>query len=230
MGVACVQAAPVVAPDAALPAESSGLKISISPTFTSDNSDSSIALHHNDPHINVVLQNTSDKPIRVYQDWNSWGYYNLTLQITSVDGKKLDKPLNIGRGPGMWLANTASTDIIEAGQAMVREVRLNLPPEVFAPKPQFSEQDTDAKSPLSFHSPNSRFSFSIPKFGLSFGANSNIYFGFPFPPPDNSRTLTVRALFSNDDAKGTGGKDTKQIWTGNIASPLKDYRVFWDAD
>ena len=204
MGAACSQAAPVVAPDAALPAESNGLKVSIAPTSTNDNSDLSIALHRGDPHLNVVLQNTSDKPIRVYQDWNSWGYSNLTLQVTAIDGKTLDKPLKIERGPGIWFANIASTDVINAGETIVREVRLNLPPEIF-----------DATKPATVDNSVTRL---------------RLYFGFPFPPPDNFRTLTIRALFSNDDAKGDVGKNAKQVWTGQIASPLKDYRVYWDAD
>ncbi len=133
-GAASIQAAPVIAPDAALPAESNGLKVSIAPTSTNDNSDLSIALHRGDPHINVVLQNTSDKPIRVYQNWNSWGYYNLTLQVTAIDGKTLDKPLEIERGLGAFFANAPTTDIIEANNTIVREVKLYLPPEIFAPK------------------------------------------------------------------------------------------------
>ncbi len=203
-GAASVQAAPVITPNASLPAESNGLKISISPTFAGDELNLSISLHRSDPHLNIVLQNTSDKPIRVYQDWNSWGYFNLTLQITAVDGKALDKPLNIGRGPGVWFANVPTTDFIGAGQAVVREVHLNLPAEIF-----------DSKKPAS---------------DKKSGVNWRRYFGFPFPPADNSRTLTMRAMFNNSDNKGTGGKDAGEVWTGAVASPSESYRFFWGDD
>lgn len=231
VGAASIQAAPTVAPDTALPAESSGLKISISPTVARDESELGIILHRGDPHLNIVLQNTSDKPIWIFNDGNSLGYNKLALQVTAIDGDTLDKPLEIKCAIRSWMANFITTDVIEAGQVIVREMRFNLPPEVFAPKPPVSTSDSSMDAKLSLHSPdhvpNSRLSFPTANFGM----NSNVYFGFPFPSPNDSRTLTIRALFSNDIAKfDEGDKKLESVWTGNIASPLKDYRVFWGAD
>ena len=224
-GATSIQAAPVASPIATLPAERNGLKISIAPTSTNHDSDLSIALHRGDPHLNVVLQNTSKEPIHIFQEWNSWGYQNLTLQITAVDGKTLDKPLEIKGGPRMWVANTASTDVIEVGQTMVREVRFALPPDVVTP--QITAPSTE--SGLSFESPEIRV---IPRPSFPKLDYSGRYFGFPFSQSDSSRSLTIRAVFSNADNLGEwkGTKAKSLVWTGQIASPLKNYRFFWDAD
>lgn len=122
LGTIVVQAAPVVkpvvAPVVAEPlVEKDGLKVSIG----------SIELRASDPHINVVLQNTLAKPINVYAEWNSWGYDNLTLQITKLDGKVLDEPLIINKGLMAWSRNGPTTEGIAPGEAIVREVRLDSP-------------------------------------------------------------------------------------------------------
>ncbi len=99
LGTAVVQAAPVAKPVAAPVvaeplAEKDGLKVSIG--------EANLELRQGDPHISVVLQNSSSKPINVFQEWNSWGAYNLTLEITSVDGRVLDKPLVVTNGGMAW--------------------------------------------------------------------------------------------------------------------------------
>ncbi len=120
LSVGAAQAAPagisVGAPDIPI-AEKDGLKVSIG----------SIELRPNDPHINVVLQNTSAKPINLFSEGNSWGYNNLTFEITKVDGKVLDKPLIVARDYVPWRANMLSYQVIDPGEAIVREVRLQVP-------------------------------------------------------------------------------------------------------
>lgn len=183
----------------ALPAEQSGLKISIAPTFRHPDSPV-IELHKGDPHINIVLQNVSDKPLSLYEEWNSWGAYNLSLEISAIDGKTLDKPLIISKGMMIWRGNIPSTEILDARGVAVREVRLHLPRQVFEPTVPLTNEDMMEIGPL--------------------------YVGFPFPPSDNSRTLTLRAVFGNDNAKAF--HDSKPVWTGVIASPLTQYRFFWN--
>jgi len=36
----------------------------------------------------VVLTNVSDKPIRLWESWSSWGHDNLTFELTAKDGTK----------------------------------------------------------------------------------------------------------------------------------------------
>lgn len=184
LGVGAAQAAPVAAPVVAEPlAEKDGLKVSIG----------SIELRPNDPHINVVLQNTSAKPINVYAEWNSWGYDNLTLQITKLDGKVLDEPLIINKGLMVWLRNGPTTEAIAPGEAIVREVRLHLP---------------DQQSSI---------------------RNGQYYWEFPFPPQSASRQISMRAVFENDQ-NVTFGQEKNPVWTGRVASPFKEYDIFWDAN
>lgn len=34
----------------------------------------------------VVLTNTSDKPIRIFEDWSSWGMFSLSFEVKQADG------------------------------------------------------------------------------------------------------------------------------------------------
>lgn len=189
------QPSPQLEMPVALPAELGGLKISIAPTFRRPDS-SAIELHKGDPHINVVLQNVGDKPISLYEEWNSWGAFNLSLEISAIDGKPLEKPLVISKGMMVWLANLASTETLNVGAVAVREVRFHLPRQILDPTAPATNENMIAFGPF--------------------------YADFPFPPANDSRTLTMRAVFRNADAK------TKPVWSGQIASPLTQYRFFWN--
>lgn len=200
------QAAPAVVAKTAEPlaeiaplSAQNGLKVSISATSQSGNQMPTIALHHGDPHINVVLQNTSSKPIQIFQEWNSWGYYNLILEISAIDSKTMGVPLRIGRGAGVWFANVPSSDIIGPGEAIVREARLWVPPETLTP----TTKPTNVFGP--------------------FFAN------FPLPTSTTPRQITMRAVFSNsNDRSGSGSSGYKGVvWTGRIASAFQTYIVRW---
>ena len=68
--------------------------------------------------IQVVIENTSDNPQAHFDEWNSWGYYNLTLAWTDRKG-------NTGvveKVPNNWDKNAASTTILKPGDALVREI------------------------------------------------------------------------------------------------------------
>ena len=199
--IAPAQSAPEVAKSGAptaLASKQSGLKISIAPTFRRPD-DFSIELHQGDPHINIVLQNVSDKPLSIYEEWNSWGAYNLHLEINAIDGKTLPKPLVVSKGMMGWRANFPSTEMLDVGGVAVREVRLHLPKQIFAPKAPLTAEDLNSRGPF--------------------------YFNFPFPPADNSRTLTMRAVFEN--AKTDGSAKLTPVWTGKVTSPWTQYRFFW---
>ena len=154
-------------------------------------------MHKGDPHINIVLQNFSDKPLSLYEEWNSWGAYNLHLEISAIDGKTLKNPLIISKGMMRWGANFPSSETLDAGGVAVREVRFHLPRQVFEPTAPLTAEDLNPRGPF--------------------------YLDFPFPTADNWRTLTMRAVFENDNAKA----DTETVWTGKIASPWSQYRFYW---
>ncbi|HVX84379.1 MAG TPA: hypothetical protein VH253_06150 [Phycisphaerae bacterium] len=67
--------------------------------------------------LEVVLGNLTGKPMELYQSWNSWGYFNLTLEW-EADGKK-GTVTPVGRG---WTKNFPSTTTVPAGGVMVRSV------------------------------------------------------------------------------------------------------------
>lgn len=133
LGAAVVQAAPVtepvLAPVVTEPlAERDGLRISIVPTST-EGDVGIIDLKTGSPCINVRLQNTSDKALSLYEERNSVGFYNLTLEITEVDDKVLNKTLVVRKGPMNWWANSLSRQIIKPGESLVRVARLHIPSE-----------------------------------------------------------------------------------------------------
>lgn len=185
-------AAPKAVPAIAEPlSQKDGLQVSIG----------NIELRPSDPHINVVLQNTSDRPINIFNEENSWGFLNLSLEITVVDNKILAEPLIVSREQRVWRGNVFSFQTIAPGEAIVREMRLPA-----------LEQSLDSTAPAT----SKKVSFP-PVF----------YEDFPVPTQHKRRQITMRAVFANDDSISDGGKTA---WTGHIASPFKDYNVFWDAD
>jgi len=86
-------AAPKAVPAIAEPlSQKDGLQVSIG----------NIELRPSDPHIDVVLQNNSDKPIDIFNEGNSWGFNNLTLEVRRINGKVLTAPLLVARGYVPW--------------------------------------------------------------------------------------------------------------------------------
>lgn len=86
-----------------------------------------LTLSNKDPRFFVVLRNISNHPVRIYAEDSSWGFYNLTLEVTVVDNKPLNKPLVVTRlwGIGNWLRNRAQAVTLRPGDEVVREVRVS---------------------------------------------------------------------------------------------------------
>lgn len=136
------------------------------------NSERLIALDPNQPHLNVILRNASGKSLQIYQEWNSWGFYNLHLEITELDGQKLLEPLLIAKGPRAWTENAASTDILSSQEAVVREVHLHVP--------------FESENPVTRE---------LNPWGNSYGF-------FPFPSQSMSRRkVTIKAVFEVKSVK-----------------------------
>jgi len=56
-------------------------------------------------HFHVLLTNNSDYSIKLFQEWNSWGYYGLSFEITYPDGRRVVS----AKGPRGWDKNFPST-------------------------------------------------------------------------------------------------------------------------
>jgi hypothetical protein len=85
-----------------------------------------LTLSNKSPHFFVVLRNVSNHPISIYGEHSMWGAYNLTLEVTAVGGKSLDKPLVVTRewGADNWFANVAYAETLMPGDEVVRDVRV----------------------------------------------------------------------------------------------------------
>ena len=75
-----------------------------------------------DKHFHVIVTNESEEPIRLWETWNSWGYYDLKFEIVDDQGKILT---TMERKPGHWPRNFASWAELGPGEHFVIDVQLN---------------------------------------------------------------------------------------------------------
>ena len=64
--------------------------------------------------ISVIFHNNTDSIVRMYEDWNSWGYYNISFEITTNDSIYI-----LQKGPGGWWKNFPSYNAINPGESLV---------------------------------------------------------------------------------------------------------------
>ncbi len=77
----------------------------------------------NDMHNNFhVILRTKDKPVRVFQTSNSWGWQ--TRLFTAVDRYDSNKKYRIIRNPRPWYKNVPSTHEIKAGNLLITDINL----------------------------------------------------------------------------------------------------------
>ena len=70
-------------------------------------------------YFHVVVQNTSNETIRLWEEWNSWGYYNLTFEVFDVNGKLLGVAQ---KKPQNWTVNFPSFLELKPKQVHVIDV------------------------------------------------------------------------------------------------------------
>lgn len=69
----------------------------------------------------VHLHNDSDKPIRVWESWNSWGAYNASLEIILGDNPEIH---TVGIGFRVWTMNFPSWEEVPVGGSFSVFLRL----------------------------------------------------------------------------------------------------------
>ena|SRR5579871_5093064 len=69
----------------------------------------------------VVVKNQSDKPVTVWNEWCSWGYFALSFEAITPDGKRYD----IKKKDRGWDANFPDPFVIQPGEYFVMPVRLS---------------------------------------------------------------------------------------------------------
>jgi hypothetical protein len=84
--------------------------------------------------IHVALENTSDQSLRIFDEWNSFGYFNLGLDYELADGSR-GSLKKIGRG---WRMNFPSSTILRPGQLLVRDVYLD--PAIWSGLPDLTKE------------------------------------------------------------------------------------------
>ena len=68
--------------------------------------------------LHVIIDNISDKPQSHFEEWNSWGYGNVTVEWTDAGGKTG----TVAKVPGEFTVNYPSTVTLQPGEALVREI------------------------------------------------------------------------------------------------------------
>ena len=94
------------------------ISVRIVPTSFSKEGARTITLWQPTQHFHVVVTNTSDKPVRLWREWCSWGYYNLSFLVTGEDGK----PIVVKKAWRGWKKNAPDSTTLPPGDHMVFEV------------------------------------------------------------------------------------------------------------
>lgn len=68
----------------------------------------------------VILHNVSGENQRVWREWCSWGYNNLSMQAELADGSKV----SLSKKPKEWGKNYPDAALVPAGKSYVFEVHL----------------------------------------------------------------------------------------------------------
>jgi hypothetical protein len=69
----------------------------------------------------VVLTNVSQDSQTVWEDWNSWGYQNLSFELTTADGRKFVT----SKRQQDFTVNIPSTFLIQPGEHQVYAIRFD---------------------------------------------------------------------------------------------------------
>jgi hypothetical protein len=80
-----------------------------------------VAARDKHSHFNVVIENVSDQPQKIVDEWNSWGYFDLRLEYTLPNGetRRMEKQ---DRG---WDKNFLTTTTLKPGEVTVWDVALD---------------------------------------------------------------------------------------------------------
>ncbi len=72
-------------------------------------------------HFHVLLTNRSQEPVRLWQEWCSWGYSCLQFEIVCPDGSRH----MIKKGPASWTRNFPDYVILQPNASVVWDVNFN---------------------------------------------------------------------------------------------------------
>ncbi len=123
------------------PANLQPLSITIAPTG-GRNDTRNLDLSTPQQHFHVVIHNKSEKPVKLWQEWCSWGWHNLTFEIIDADGTTTIAKKK-ARG---WDKNFPSHTTIDANGDAVIDVFFD--PELWDLSPKLRPSDAHAPQVL----------------------------------------------------------------------------------
>jgi hypothetical protein len=71
--------------------------------------------------LHVIIENVSSAPQQHFEEWNSWGYGNLTVAWTAADGTTG----TVKKVPGVFTRNIPTAITLQPGQSLVREIHFD---------------------------------------------------------------------------------------------------------
>jgi hypothetical protein len=74
------------------------------------------------PRFHVLLRNVSSQPIKLWKDWNSWGYFNLSLEAEDRNGERW---VIRRRRPSAWDGDFPDFWVLLAGESLVLEIDMS---------------------------------------------------------------------------------------------------------
>lgn len=74
----------------------------------------------NDPHFYVIITNQTDRPLKVWREWNSWGHDSLTFTVQPKEGATF----TLAKPPAAWLWNGPDSTIVPAGKSFVLQATI----------------------------------------------------------------------------------------------------------
>jgi len=90
--------------------------------YHGDSTKAGIRVFQPKSHFHVVITNQSDRNIRLWEEWNSWGYFNLTFEIYDTNGESIG---TIKKSSTIWSRNFPSWLELAPKQHHVINVYLN---------------------------------------------------------------------------------------------------------
>ena len=96
------------------------LTLAIIPTRYASQASAASIVFSERGHFHVLLTNRSAQPVALFEEWNSWGYYGLSFDMTYADGRRVQ----VAKQPRGWRRNFPSTVSLAPHSSYVFDVSL----------------------------------------------------------------------------------------------------------
>jgi hypothetical protein len=97
------------------------LQVRIVPSSFREKTGPAIELYRPSQHFHVVVTNVSKEPVRLWREWCSWGYFNISFTVTDESGKTV----TVKKRPRGWDHNFPDWSVVAPGGHMVFEIALD---------------------------------------------------------------------------------------------------------